>query len=100
MRAQEWDWIERGLKQRVTALNLFLADIYGPQECIKAGIIPGDLVYRNPHYRLEMRDFEVPHGKYVHIAGIDIVRTGRVRRAKLYYLRELKGKAARLRERE
>ncbi|MBY0299906.1 MAG: circularly permuted type 2 ATP-grasp protein [Methylobacterium sp.] len=72
----EWGFLERGLKQRVTALNLFLADVYGPQECIKAGVIPGDLVYRNPHYRLEMRDFEVPHGKYVHIAGIDIVRTG------------------------
>lgn len=48
----EWSFLERGLKQRVTALNMFLADIYGPQDCIKAGIIPGDLVFRNPHYRL------------------------------------------------
>jgi uncharacterized circularly permuted ATP-grasp superfamily protein len=72
----EWSFLERGLKQRVTALNAFLADIYGPQECIKAGIIPADLVYRNPHYRLEMKDVAIPHNIYVHIAGIDVVRVG------------------------
>ncbi len=72
----EWDFLERGLKQRVTALNAFINDIYGAEECIKAGIIPPDLVYRNPHYRMEMRAFDVPHDLYVHIAGIDIVRTG------------------------
>jgi uncharacterized circularly permuted ATP-grasp superfamily protein len=70
----EWSGLERGLKQRVTALNAFLADVYGPQECIKAGVIPADLVFRNPHYRPEMIGFEVPHSLYVHIAGIDIVR--------------------------
>ncbi|GAB6846047.1 putative circularly permuted ATP-grasp superfamily protein [Methylorubrum rhodinum] len=72
----EWDFLERGLKQRVTALNAFINDIYGAEECIKAGVIPPDLVYRNPHYRMEMRAFDVPHDLYVHIAGIDIVRTG------------------------
>ena len=72
----EWGFLERGLKQRVTAINLFLKDVYGAQECIKAGIIPADLVYRNAHYRMEMRSFRVPHDLYVHIAGIDIVRTG------------------------
>ena len=72
----EWSYLERGLKQRVTALNAFLADIYGPQECIKAGIVPADLIFRNPHYRIEMKDAPVPHGIYVHIAGIDIVRVG------------------------
>jgi uncharacterized circularly permuted ATP-grasp superfamily protein len=70
----EWSLVERGLKQRVNAINAFLRDVYGPQECIKAGIIPEDLVYRNPHYRLEMMNFEAPHGVYVHVAGIDIVR--------------------------
>jgi uncharacterized circularly permuted ATP-grasp superfamily protein len=70
----EWAGLERGLKQRVTTLNAFLADVYGPQECIRAGVIPADLVFRNPHYRPEMIGFEVPHGIYVHIAGIDIVR--------------------------
>jgi uncharacterized circularly permuted ATP-grasp superfamily protein len=70
----EWSLVERGLKQRVSAVNAFLRDVYGPQECIKAGIVPEDLVFRNPHYRLEMMRSEVPHGIYVHIAGIDIVR--------------------------
>ena len=72
----EWDLLERGLKQRVSALNAFLADIYGPQECIKAGIVPEDLIFRNAQYRLEMRDLRVPHDIYVHIAGVDVVRTG------------------------
>ena len=70
----EWALLERGLEQRVTALNAFLRDVYGAQECIKAGIVPADLVYRNPQYRLEMIGVEAPHGVYVHIAGIDIVR--------------------------
>ena len=72
----EWAYLERGLTQRVTALNAFLGDIYGPQECIRAGIVPGELIFRNPHYRLEMKDAPVPHGVYVHIAGIDVVRVG------------------------
>jgi uncharacterized circularly permuted ATP-grasp superfamily protein len=72
----EWSFLEKGLKQRVRALNAFLADIYGAQECIKAGIVPEDLIFENPQYRLEMKDVRVPHDVYVHIAGIDIVRTG------------------------
>jgi uncharacterized circularly permuted ATP-grasp superfamily protein len=70
----EWSRLERGLEQRVTAMNAFLRDLYGPQKCIKAGVVPADLVYRNPHYRLEMMAFEPPHGVYVHVAGIDVVR--------------------------
>src|SRR5829696_3185490 len=54
----EWVELERGLKQRVTTLNAFLADIYGPQECIRAAIIPADLVYQNAYYRPEMIGFE------------------------------------------
>ncbi|MGL4728117.1 MAG: circularly permuted type 2 ATP-grasp protein, partial [Bosea sp. (in: a-proteobacteria)] len=70
----EWQRLEAGLRQRVTALNMFLADVYGPKECIKAGIVPPDLIYRNPCYQLAMADFAVPHGIYVQIAGIDVVR--------------------------
>src|SRR5829696_1835890 len=70
----EWSGLERGLRQRVTALNAFLADIYGRQECIRAGIVPADLIFQNPHFRSEMIGSEVPHNVYVHIAGIDIVR--------------------------
>jgi uncharacterized circularly permuted ATP-grasp superfamily protein len=70
----EWSILEKGLKQRVTALNMFLKDLYGPRECIKAGIIPADLIDRNPCYRLEMVGIKVPHDIYIHIAGIDVVR--------------------------
>jgi uncharacterized circularly permuted ATP-grasp superfamily protein len=72
----EWTRLEEGLVQRVTALNAFLADLYGPRECLKAGIIPEDLVYRNAGFRPEMAGRPVPHGIYCHIAGIDIVRVG------------------------
>ena len=70
----EWAFLERGLKQRISALNAFLADIYGPQESIRAGIVPAELIYRNPHYRIEMRGARVPHDVYVHICGVDVVR--------------------------
>ena len=72
----EWNLLERGLKQRVATLNAFLSDIYGQQSCLKAGIVPSDLIYTNPQYRLEMVGQQVPHGVWVHIAGVDIVRTG------------------------
>jgi uncharacterized circularly permuted ATP-grasp superfamily protein len=70
----EWSGLERGLRQRVTALNAFLADVYGKQDCLRAGIVPSDLVLRNPHFRPEMIGQAVPHGCYVQIAGIDLVR--------------------------
>jgi uncharacterized circularly permuted ATP-grasp superfamily protein len=71
----EWLRLEAGLKQRVRTLNLLLADLYGPGEILKAGIIPDELVYRNPAYRPEMAGRRVPHDVFVHIAGVDIVRT-------------------------
>jgi hypothetical protein len=70
----EWNRLEAGLIQRVKVLNMFLADVYGKGEVIKAGIIPADIVYNNEHYRPEMRGVHVPHDVYVHISGIDIVR--------------------------
>jgi uncharacterized circularly permuted ATP-grasp superfamily protein len=70
----EWGHLERGLVQRVTALNAFLRDIYGPGESIRAGVIPQELIYRNPGFRPEMAGRMVPHDIHVHIAGIDIVR--------------------------
>ncbi len=76
MLRSEWTRLEAGLMQRVKALNLFLADIYGPQEIIKAARIPADLVSRNAEFRPEMAGWRVPHDIYVHIAGIDVVRTG------------------------
>ncbi len=70
----EWNLLERACIQRVTALNLFLGDIYGKGKIIKDGVIPAELVYGNSNYRPEMQDFPVPHGTYVHVCGIDIIR--------------------------
>jgi uncharacterized circularly permuted ATP-grasp superfamily protein len=73
--AAEWAGLEAGLVQRVTAINLFLADIYGPQACLKAGVLPAELVLTNPHYAPEMQGRRPPRGVWVHIAGVDLVRT-------------------------
>ena len=70
----EWTRLEAGLIQRVTALNLFLKDVYGARAILKENIIPPELILRNPHYRPEMIGHRVPHDIWVHIAGIDIVR--------------------------
>ncbi|MBL8548616.1 MAG: circularly permuted type 2 ATP-grasp protein [Hyphomonadaceae bacterium] len=74
--ADEWAILERGLKQRVRALNLFLKDIYGPAEILKAGIIPEALVFLNAAFQAHMQGLEVPNGVYTHVSGIDLVRTG------------------------
>ncbi len=68
----EWAQLERGLTQRVQALNAFLADVYGPRECIRAGVVPEDLILRNAEFCLEMAGRPPPHGVYTHIAGIDL----------------------------
>jgi len=70
----EWDRIERGLCQRVFALNLFLQDVYGPQRILKDRRIPRSLVYSCQHFRREMIGLQPPGGIYTHIAGIDLVR--------------------------
>jgi len=70
----EWDRIERGLSQRVLALNLFLQDLYGPQRILKDRVVPRSLVLSCRHYRREMIGVTVPRGIFTHIAGIDLVR--------------------------
>jgi uncharacterized circularly permuted ATP-grasp superfamily protein len=72
--AQEWSKIESGLKQRVQALNLFLADLYGEQRIIKDGVIPADLIYQGKDFRREIIGIVPPNGIYTHISGIDIIR--------------------------
>jgi uncharacterized circularly permuted ATP-grasp superfamily protein len=70
----EWTHIERGLSQRVVALNLLLQDLYGRQLIVKDGVIPASLIYSCRHFRREMVGVEVPEGIYTHICGIDLVR--------------------------
>jgi uncharacterized circularly permuted ATP-grasp superfamily protein len=74
--ADEWEYLARGLTQRVLALNAFLYDIYHTREIVRAGIIPETLILQNDAFRVEMQDFAPPRRVYTHIAGIDIVRTG------------------------
>ena len=72
----EWAFLARGLTQRVRALNAFLADVYHGREFLRAGLIPERLVMLNEGFRPEMQNMDPPAGAYVHVAGIDIVRTG------------------------
>jgi uncharacterized circularly permuted ATP-grasp superfamily protein len=72
--AGEWDIVRRGLEQRTSAINLYIKDVYGRREILRAGVVPDDLVFQNPTFRPEMNGQKVPHDIYVHIAGIDIVR--------------------------
>jgi uncharacterized circularly permuted ATP-grasp superfamily protein len=72
--ASEWEYIEKGIKQRLKALNLFLKDIYSNQFIIKDGVVPADMIYSCPHYLREMHNFPVPYDIYVHISGIDLIR--------------------------
>ncbi|WP_136645794.1 circularly permuted type 2 ATP-grasp protein [Tabrizicola sp. YIM 78059] len=72
----EWAQLEKGIKQRARALNAFLVDVYGRGEIIRAGRIPGRLVWQNEAYEKAVVGFVPPKGVYSHIVGIDIVRTG------------------------
>jgi uncharacterized circularly permuted ATP-grasp superfamily protein len=74
--AQEWDELERGLIQRVTAINRFLADIYHGQEILRAGLIPEDQILANDQFSPAMIGTRVPRDVYAHIVGVDIVRHG------------------------
>jgi uncharacterized circularly permuted ATP-grasp superfamily protein len=70
----EWEMLARGLRQRVSALNRFLHDIYHEQEILKAGVIPDEQVLANDAYQAAMHGVDLPNGVYSQIAGIDLVR--------------------------
>ena len=72
--AREWETIERGLIQRLTALNMFLKDIYQDGRILKEGIVPRHLVYSAQHYRREMLGIRPRRDIYVSVAGTDLVR--------------------------
>ncbi len=73
----EWTRIEKGLIQRVAALNLFLQDIYGPQKILAEGILPAELVHSAKHLRREVAGLRVPHQVHIHICGTDLIRGDR-----------------------
>ncbi|MDM4768340.1 circularly permuted type 2 ATP-grasp protein [Pelomonas sp. SE-A7] len=72
--ASEWTMLEKGLRQRVTALNRFLWDIYHDHEILKAGLIPAEQVLGNAQYQKAMQGLDLPHGIYAHITGVDLIR--------------------------
>ncbi|MGI9114921.1 MAG: circularly permuted type 2 ATP-grasp protein [Chthoniobacterales bacterium] len=72
--ASEWKTIERGLEQRITALNLFLHDIYHGQSILRDRIIPKEYVWQAASFRPEFMYFDVPKNIYIHICGTDLVR--------------------------
>ncbi|BCX11280.1 MAG: hypothetical protein KatS3mg067_0218 [Thermosynechococcus sp.] len=72
--AQEWQALERGLKQRIGALNTFIADVYGDQKIIKDGVIPRELIESAKGYLRPCHDLKPPGGIWCHITGTDLVR--------------------------
>jgi uncharacterized circularly permuted ATP-grasp superfamily protein len=73
---REWNYLSRGLIQRVRALNAFVGDMYSKRDFIRAGKIPAELVLLNPGFVSEMVGLPVAAGTYMHVCGIDIVRVG------------------------
>ena len=86
--AHEWAIMEKGLVQRVTALNRFIHDVYHGQEILKAGIVPSEQIFQNAQFRPEMMNVDVPGNIYSHISGIDIVRAPDATGAGEYYVLE------------
>ena len=86
--AHEWASMEKGLVQRVTALNCFLHDVYHDQKIIKAGLIPAEQIMQNAQFRPEMVGVSVPGSNYSQISGIDIVRAPNAKGEGEYYVLE------------
>ena len=84
----EWNEMQAGLRQRVTALNRFIHDVYHDQEILRAGIVPKEQVLNNAQFRREMMGVNVPGGIYSHVSGIDIVRAPDASGAGRYYVLE------------
>jgi len=71
---EEWATIERGLKQRIRALNLFLQDIYNEQRVLREGIVPAELILSAKTYRASCAGLKPPKGVWCHVVGTDLVR--------------------------
>jgi len=86
--SHEWQRMQQGLVQRVSALNRFIADVYNGQDILRAGIVPRDLIDGNAQFRPQMQGLQVPGDIYAHIAGIDIVRAPNAQGEGEYYVLE------------
>ena len=74
--AAEWKQLQDGLVQRITALNLFLLDIYQEQKCLRDRVIPSELVFSRREYKRELRGVVPPRKIFTHVVGTDIIRDG------------------------
>ena len=74
MTAVEWDRIDRGLRQRIRALNLFIDDVYHDQRIVNDGVIPLDTVSSSKGFREQCVGLDPPGGVWCHITGTDLVR--------------------------
>jgi len=76
IRSKEWERLERGLSQRLEAIDQFLGDIYGEQRIIRDGVIPREHVESSLGWRRELQGFKPPLGKWCQISGLDLIRDG------------------------
>ena len=72
--ADDWRYVESGVKQRVRALEAFLADVYGPQHAVKNGVIPASLISSSSHFHRQAAGIVGANGVRIHVAGIDLIR--------------------------
>ncbi len=72
--AEEWARIERGIQQRVRAVNAFIYDVYHSERILREKRVPRELVYSSKNYNREMINVDVPHDVYIHVSGIDLIR--------------------------
>ena len=75
--SSEWLDLEKGLIQRLEAIDLFLADVYGKQQIIKDRVIPRELIESSDGWRPQMQGFVLPLGRWCHISGLDLIRDGK-----------------------
>jgi len=76
VQAKEWEVLERGLQQRITALNCFIDDVYNEQKILKDKVVPADLLLSAEGFRKPCIGLKPPNGVWCHITGTDLVRAG------------------------
>lgn len=74
IRADDWARVELGVQQRVTVLERFLSDVYGPQDVVADGVIPASLISTSSHFHRQAAGIESPNGVRIHVSGIDLIR--------------------------